>query len=105
MVLKGFPDPKDPVIPFRVLGWWSWWGWVVLVVSEGFPDPKDPVIPFRVSGWCPWWGWMGFVVPEGFQALMVPRSHYGRGVMDGVGGSGGISDPKDPMIPFWVTGW
>ena len=63
------------------------------------------MIPFRVTGWGLWWFWMELVVPEGFQALMVPRSHYGRGVMDGVGGSGGISDPKDPMIPFWVTGW
>ena len=50
-VLKGFPDPKDPMIPFRVTGWCLWWFWMELVVPEGFPDPKDPVIPFRVSCW------------------------------------------------------
>ena len=48
---------------------------------------------------------MELVVPEGFQALMVPRSHYGRGVVDGVGGSGGISEPDGPTIPLRVTGW
>ena len=26
-------------------------------------------------------------------------------VVDGVGGSGRISDPKDPTIPFRVSGW
>ena len=55
VVPEGFPDPEEPVIPFRVRGWWPWCCWVVLVVPEGFPDPKDPVIPFRVSGWCLWW--------------------------------------------------
>ena len=35
----------------------------------------------------------------------MPRSHYGRGVADGVGGPRGISGPKGPMIPFRVSGW
>ena len=102
VVLKGFPDPKDPVIPFRVTGWCLWW-WMVLVVLKGFPDPKDPMIPLRVSGWCLWW-WMELVVPGGFQALLVPRSHYGCGLVDGVGGSGGISEPDGPTIPLRVMG-
>ena len=105
MVLRGFRDPKDLVIPFRVSGWRAMVVMGGFGVLKGFPDPKDPVMPFRVTGWCPWWGWMGLVVPEGFQALMVPRSHYGRGVVDGVGGPRGISGPKGPTIPFRVSGW
>ena len=103
------------MIPFRVSGWWLWWGWMHLVFPEGFQalmvprshcgcgvvdgvgglggilDPDGPTIPLRVSGWCLWWWWMELVVPEGFQALMVPRSHYGCGLVDGVGGPGGNS--------------
>ena len=78
---------------------------MLLVVLKGFPDPKDPVIPFRVTGWCLWWFGMELVFPEGFQALMVPRSHYGRGLVDGVGGPGGISEPDGPTIPLRVSGW
>ena len=63
----------------------------------GISEPDGPTIPLRFSGWCLWWWWMELVVPGGFQALLVPRSNYGRGVVDGVGGSGGISDPKDPI--------
>ena len=62
------------------------------------------MIPFMVTGWCLWWFWMELVVPEGFQALMVPRSHYGRGVVDGVGAPGGISEPDGPTIPLRVMG-
>ena len=47
---------------------------------------------------------MVLVVPGGFQALLVPRSNYGRGVVDGVGGSGGISEPDGPTIPLRVMG-
>ena len=47
---------------------------------------------------------MVLVVPGGFQALLVPRPNYGRGVVDGVGGSGGISEPDGPTIPLRVMG-
>ena len=77
---------------------------MLLVVLKGFPDPKEPMFPFRAMGWSLWWGWKELVYPEGFQALMVPRSHYGRGVVDGVGCPGGISEPDGPTIPLRVMG-
>ena len=103
VVPEGFPDPKDPMIPFRVTGCCPCWGWVHLVVLKGFPDPKDPMVPFRVSCWCLWWWWMGLVVPEGFQALMVPRSHLGMWFL----GPRGISEPDGATIPLWTWcgGW
>ena len=88
---RGISGPIGAMIPLWTrCGGWSWW-------SQRDFRPYWCHDPIMDVVW-----WMVLVVPEGFQALLVPQSHYGRGVVDGVGGPRGISGPIGATIPLWT---